>query len=912
MFSILVKPSAPITEVQTAPFTRLLSSTDVLGVPITYIPEPVEDNVSAIAIPESDTTFTDGIISFIAPSTTENISSIYIGDTTYTIALDSSNPVEGEFIFDWDTKQVKVTVGENSQTTTVIYPSNILISGATPLNGVNLIQVFGQTYTLTASANPSQNQFIYNNDTNQVLLYIPENLAILNLTEITINNFNYILASTENTPPGQFSFLYLNPPVTITTVINPLERSPLIIKQSTSKIETKSTCIPLTSEPLLDFWNAESITPIQFGFEAEPQGWTFTFIDCRDRLDYIEAELNKDLLFNVFGYRWRVNNISWQELDFNQIRVSVDMAYYLASHGDPSKSPLDENIKLKKRLSSTSFRRSRSLGEIATLAGTTYTGENLSIRVPRSTSVTSTTTLRQEVTKRARNAHGYTHYGKNGIEIRPWRESSTHVINESDLREKPSFSHPGKGSWLSGVRLAREIRNQKVELNFDEDNKSDKEGVTQEWIFENCDSLFELYQASQKSLNGVLISPSVEILRSPGINFDAGGSFGKRGTKVTRVNGTVTFEERIDVDYAFSSDEVHLTEITAQGNLIIKLNTATFPQTYFKVVHQSTSDWIFDKDGYLTDIKISGFEVARLQQETPLLEAAIAAARARQNATNGIDDPQFLAIAQGYQFTENLPLSDNTKYTLQKHRDYFDDVVQPAECEEDGWVEPKWAQSMTRFREDVFVKDNPKSTEAFTYPPIQSGKYYKETQRTGVVSTEPDRYETRTRTRNNEGEYFKDGRAEGKNQYSDGKPPVHTRLDNTFDYSPNVINPNYDVYRNQNYYLSSPGVFDGDVKLNEGGISYPDIDNPNEVKAIAQTDLSIDNSRDSFTASIDIHWRSDIEVGDFAIFRGQKWKIFNISDNKRIDGAMFVSDSYQLTLGRYLEPSLEMENRRYC
>ncbi|MEM8780618.1 MAG: hypothetical protein AAGF26_17480, partial [Cyanobacteria bacterium P01_G01_bin.49] len=445
-----------------------------------------------------------------------------------------------------------------------------------------------------------------------------------NLVGVRIGNTSYTFAVDNSSPEiGEFVFDELTKTATVYLVQGEsLERSSVLIQTEGNAIAVKTECLPIATEPLLAKWKVEEgKINLRFGFQTEPLGWSFTFQNCKQNENTIRQQLDNGSIHSCFGYQWVVTGLHIKDLKdgFGQIKVTVDLEYFLTTRGKPSRSPLDKVIKLRKKIGTNNFYRRRTLGEFASLAGVNYRGENLSVRISRHTSSTEFTTFRNLLQARAINAHGFVHYGSDRVEIRPWRTTRTHIINESDLRNEPTFDYLGQGSWLNGARLAVEYRNRKISLDFEE--TSENEGVKQEWIFTNCDNLFELYLASQKDVNGILRSPSVEILLSPGINHDVSETYNKEGVKVTRVNGTTTFEERIKTGYAFTSEDVNDIEITDQGNIITRPNTATFPQTYFVETHRSTSDWIFAEDGYLTDIKVQGRELARSQQETEKFEA---------------------------------------------------------------------------------------------------------------------------------------------------------------------------------------------------------------------------------------------------------------------------------------------------
>ena len=728
---------------------------------------------------------------------------------------------------------------------------------------------------------------------------------VSNLVEVEIGSA-YSLAADKNNPQlGEFTFDYELKEVKVYLVEgDSIERSPVVYRAGFTTVESKSNCLDLPVEPLLLRWNATNLKPIQFGFGSEPEGFGFEFLACVKDEASIKSALDNDTQHNCFGYSWVVNKLLIEKRELTkQLKVTVDFVYYLASHGKPSKSPLDKNIALRKS-SGNNYSRSRSVGEIATLADTNYVGDAIAVRTGRSTSSNDFTTVRQLIEERAINNHGFVFYGKQGFEVRSWRHTRTHVLNKCDVINTPVFSYNGHGNYYNGVRLAEEYRNKKVSLEFEEDSKSEVEGVTEEWVFENCNSFATLYTPAQVDANGVLRSPTADILRSPGINFDNGGVFGKSGTKITRVNGIPVFEIKTEVDYAFSSDEIYEIEVTAQNNYTIKLDSFANPQDYFKEVKKTVCDWRFDSEGYLISKILTGFQLARVDQETDKLEAITALGRLE---TTG--EAQWEAIAASYQFNKKMPILETVFYSLALHKDYYDDVVRKDNCD-DEFVDPKFMRRKRQFRQDGFISQNPRNQVNFTYPPIQSAKYVNSTTETSLVSTNsPEKYEIRETKTTSEGTYLKNSQSESSTDYRDGRPGNHTRIDLRFDFNNPPSNSNYDRYKNQSYYINSVGV-EGAGRFNEGSIGFSDVDNPSTVLAIARTQLSINNSRASLTTSVDTFWRDDVEVGDFLMYEGLRWKIFNkYFQPELLKDKKLKCKKFTLDLGFFLDSELTLSNR---
>lgn len=738
-----------------------------------------------------------------------------------------------------------------------------------------------------------------------------------NIVSVTIDGAIYTLGYVP-LAIGEFTFN----PDTLDVVVrlrSPFSSNSIITYKGSNKLSSPTTSylLPPTLrstklcqeiERFLHRWNIKGDITINHSF-GDHSNFSFNFVACKEQLDSISQFLSNGTIITAFSNRWVIDGVATTLLqNSDEMVVTVNLKDWLASRGTPSKSPLDVRHKLK-----NGSTRVRSLSQFTGNVG--YRGSAIAIRVPKSTTNEETTTLRELVENRAITQNGFVFYGRDGVEVRSWGNTPIHVINDLDVRDDITFQASGHGSLEDGVQLHTEYRNIQVNLDFDPDTADKKQGVTTRWVFENCQDLEDLY--SPREFHGFYYKqPNPEVLRNPGINYDAGGRT-KKATKITELNGTVTNERTYEAGYAFSSAEVYRVEVTPKGNYIIKFDDPS-PQTHWKVVRQTNSDYTYDKDGYLKSIKITGTELTRLQQESEKLEAINFEAQAIINSSKvgGIitPDPSFQAQADAYKFDTNLPINDTTTFELEKLANYFDDTVKPSDRCQDDFVEPKFMALKTRNAESYFKKENPKNNEFFTFPPITSGRFLTEVERNTITSTTfPFKFENRTTAQNNEGEYAKNAIALGTTTQNIGKPGIHSRLDKEQDPFPmlKILNNNYDRYKNKTYYLNSPGVTSG-IRTNEGSKSYPDVDDPNEVKAIAETELSIVNTQNSLTTTIDIFWRGGMEVGDRVVFQGKMWVIFGIQDSRTIELNSFNSSSFQLSLGRLLKPKLQIEDRSEC
>ena len=149
---------------------------------------------------------------------------------------------------------------------------------------------------------------------------------------------------------------------------------------------------------------------------TEPS-YSFSFVACRDRTEEALRELGNGTEHVLFGDRLVVENLTIEDRErSNQISVTVNLVHFLASRGNPSQSALDKPLRLKQRVGN-SYARVRSLSDFARSANAHYSGDDVDIRVPRSTSVTETTTFRELLDSRSLSARSFVFYNSNGVEL---------------------------------------------------------------------------------------------------------------------------------------------------------------------------------------------------------------------------------------------------------------------------------------------------------------------------------------------------------------------------------------------------------------------------------------------------------------------------------------------------------------
>ena len=607
----------------------------------------------------------------------------------------------------------------------------------------------------------------------------------------------------------------------------------------------------------------------------------------------------------------------------SNLTVSVNAQDFLVSRGTPSKSILDKKH-FKKTRSGSRLLGKNLLTQNATYVRANlteevnYRGPELDYRITRNTSYEESITLREVLNQKAIVNQCFAFYTNGrGLEARDWYRTRSHTISDRQIRSKSvTRNYSGHGSRLGGVSLHTEYRNLQVNLDFDPDSMDNHAGVTERWSFENCQSQRDLVSASVYKSGGYYELPDREYFRSINVNFDSGGET-KKATRIIELNGTVTMEITEIYGYAFTSEEVYnVYETGTRDNKKreIRLAGRVNPQVLWKRVEKTTSNYFYDEDGYLVKIRRTGRRLTRLKQETEELEVVTIEGEIRFDDLDSNERFKRRQQQKQYRFNHFLPIRDFTLYDLDRHADYFEGTVRPGDACNDLWVDPKFVARMDRISKDDIIIPDPRNEDEDSdriYPPVVVGKFLREIELTTITNKSfPFKFEKRNLSKNIEGRYLKNAIALGSVTQNNGKPGLQTRLIRLRDNHRGENRRNYERYRYERYFLNSPDV--RGIKTNEGSKSYPEVDDPRKVKAIAETELSIINTQNACTTQINIDYREGIEEGDFVVYGGKRWKVLNVTTNLNIDGDLLICESQNLSLGLYLKPRVNLENRNYC
>ena len=666
-----------------------------------------------------------------------------------------------------------------------------------------------------------------------------------------------------------------------------------------AKLRTAYTCETISA--FLKQYKVEGTITQSESFGGQPTLAVSFQVNC-DQQSQVENDLCPGLEKLVLG-NWRILGVTTRDNNTNKLQVDIRFGSVWAPYNDPSLNPLDEAVGLK-----NGNAKFRTAAELAGEVGVNLVGPEIKIRIPRNVSSQDFTTLREEIEARAIIENSYVDYNDpTAVRIKQFGQGTIHVINDSDVfdinNNSISTDYSGAGATVNGVKLSNELRNVLLELDFDTEQQS---GQVCRYEFVNCNSIFEATLAARPKgvFDGpgeILFQPDADLLQSNARNYDTGAWF-KQWAKIQELDGLPLEIEQHTYCFLYSSIDTY--NIAGTNFDIITFDNTITPQSFWVEVSFSKTYFVYDSDGYLVRAYTNGTQAARLRQETEDNEAVTFLAQALQVGLDLGDIPNSPAAAislynqsQAYVWNQELPITDETNYTLRLLRDFYPDIELP---QDDDFVEPKFAERKLRFRRDFFVGENPDSTDTLELAPIIVEKVTDQEERQIVTSSDfPERFNRKSQTLNQEGPGGINATRESRLQQVLGRPPIHTRLEVNAQPQDNTSLQNYFLYKDNRYWVTTPNS-GSTFEFTEDTISFPDVDDPEVARAATQTLYRILNSQNAQPVTTTIRYRPNIKIGDTVIFRNRKYYIFDKTTVREIDYLNF-NGLINLSLGRAVD-----------
>lgn len=743
-------------------------------------------------------------------------------------------------------------------------------------------------------------------------LTAPEEMGAI--ASVTLDGITYIPATEEPPEAGTFTWNPETGQVIITGVSPTPGRSAVISgKLKRYSVEASATTEVLDIPPdWFDTWNISGSFRCSRSLGEQPSG-SFSFVTlAANELD-VRTQLKNKTKLEAFGIGLSVSNIAVTRLPiaiypdgFIQVEVSLTGCFA---------EELDLSVKTRDAIDLDGG----TISSLAQLAEVPYSGGAIALNASYSTPASVSTTLGNELESRAITVNGFAFYSSpNNVQVRTWAQTRSHILSPADLLSPVQIALNGRGSDYEAQnqnnQLAREYKNTRVNLDANA-NESDRQRDTAIWI-EDAD---ELYASAPPEFNS-LASDKLS-LGNLSHNFDSGGVTKER-TRTLYRNGTVQKTEKYRYGFTYKGVQVYAFEvsgISSTADVTVDwykyTGNGVNPQAFWGLVETIIETYNYESStGYLRSVSIDGLRLARLKQEQDAVET-IKAQYAPTISLAGRIVYDGNNLREAYRFRW-LPSSDFTRYSLASYLGLYPDVQR--QKDDPNWVEPLYAAVTRRTVAETLFSDSPDPNK----PVLTAGRSFTETKR--VVVNYPSRgssnwqkefeqYTVHTKTTGSQGQDLKDSLNIGRRTENLGRPSTHTRID--------IIRPNPNAPQPQppssqvarRALLNSPNNGTATDDPEEGSVSFPGVFDYEKARSIAQTSLSIENTRGTETWQVTIAHSAarEMEEGDRVHLFGKVFVILSLDEDMVIQGnvgdrVLITSAGVNLSLGLYLNPPITL------
>lgn len=421
---------------------------------------------------------------------------------------------------------------------------------------------------------------------------------------------------------------------------------------------------------------------------------------------------------------------------------------------------------------------------------------------------------------------------------------------------------------------------------------------------------------------------NIKDLIDPSFVFDNGGPV-KEQTITSTENGAIVYQVYTKKGFVAVA---HLDLYTRSGNTWSP-RSASIISALWRTIEYWVAAYAYDNDtGYLGAITITGWRLVRLQNESN--NESLDAAVAHEKASAGSDpakQAKALAKLQAYEF-QAVPLTDNTRFAIQKFRQNYGDIPpQPTEEQEllvpefnvdgslnpirftgnettlareeingipylrikqqipvPGYADPCFAVAEVSKKMCFLSRYNPDSTAKKPLPNLTTGEDkelerrvyvgdYRNQDRSG--SFEGESYLQYERLQSQKDASFARTARETTEEQQKGRPGEHTRKEMFYEkVDPTAGEKSGDEFE----YVISTTEVDDDRIVGETA-SYPYASTFDQAIVGLQTDLEITNTRDTKTTSIELRHALALREGDIINLEGHgQWRVLSYSKSLAI------------------------------
>ncbi len=690
-----------------------------------------------------------------------------------------------------------------------------------------------------------------------------------------------------------------------------------------------------------------------------------------------EVELRntlKNAEFFLWGIKYFVVSLTIERYSLlskpgNLIDIKVNLTGIHSPKSQPSRSPLDEPVKLSELGNPATV---ASINKLALASGVRYRGADIKIDVPRETSGGEIVEFRSELESRAVIYGEFVYYSDpNFVTTRPWGRTTKHVLTDAEIvSEKYAINTPGIGTPIADgtVCLVKEYRNTTLNLDRSNIDKYNPNGGDSEGLDEITREEFE-NTSVEDTIEDVQTAPFIEdlealesILKDPSSTFDNGG-FLKKYRQITERSGIETKRTEQVYGWVFTSKDTYdlIIEDSEVVGTKFREGIAASAQGFWQKIEETTTQHIFDNDGYLIRTLKTGTKKGRVKQESNSLEVMEIEKEIKQSQDDPTASPDTsdetiasrVAEQSLYDYDVDFPIADEQFYELTNFRKVYQDTRIP-DIGETDFVEPKFVSKSTRRNLATFSKPDPSSTSDDRKPEVTTKDTFISSARTVIISPnpsnrqlkKPERYKTIEYQQASSGERGKYVAAAGKSSIKKGRPPIHTRLKyglsvvGVLSFTETPIPPDdLEEGKDFKYYLYTPetpflptssAINPGRVRdfslsnfsaisglnklpLSQNSVSFPGVDSAEVGRKAAQTQISIENTQSAETVTLSILRRPEFSEGDLIIWDNKVWVLLEISEEQIIvpvEGILRIYyRKFQIKLGRLLNVPVEL--RKY-
>lgn len=763
--------------------------------------------------------------------------------------------------------------------------------------------------------------------------------------------------------PGEFVFNSLTLQLTLNPSI-PLTPGRSLLVQTVDPSAVLTEYLLTANDSLPDIFYKYNITGAlawSCGWEENPKG-AFELITDWATADALEAELiPKVTQLEIFGIGFQVDSLTITKRSPLQnpnleARVNVQLRGKWEDY-------LEEQVVLDSLNGTSSgsrtIRGNTTVQAIAAKVGAVATLPSNRIEAPRKSGEEEIVSLQEVFEGNLRHNGCFARYSSAGaIEAVKLDAVQIHNVSYNDLYNTELEIQINASPRALDFKNGRLEWGERVQLasTFAEDTQGNgAESLVVRWRQKPVDR-----QVIPTGSSDIDSPPgNIKDLIDASFVFDNGGPV-KEQTITTTENGAIVRQEYVKKGFAAVA-HLHLynRSTDSNGKTIWTPRSPSLIPTFWQTVETWAADYLYSPDGWLMEIVLTGWRLLRLQSESSneSLEAWVQ----WNKATDPTKQAKALIKLQSYEYN-TVPVIERTVYQTRLLRQHYNDIApQPTEENEylvpeinedgtlnaarfsgslettvereevngkpylrirqkvpvPGWADPRFCTQEISKKSAFLSRKNPDSTDKKPLPDLTSGEDkelekmlfvpdYRYQDRTGTYAGETYLTYERLQTQKEAG--FARTARETNEAQEKGRPGEHTRKEEFYEkIDPTEGDRPVDEYE----YIISTTDYEDDRIVGETA-SYPYASTFEQAMVGLQTDLEINNTRDTKNTSAELRHALAMQEGDLVNLEGHgQWRVLNYSKSLAILApGVFQPGRMSLDLGyRIKAPAIALTKR---